>query len=59
MTKLNTNKRHRTLVHCIDTVTSTVTGLTVKIVNIKNFSIGIYLWPANKTVTGNAITDGM
>lgn len=43
----------------IDTVASTVTGLTIKNLNIKNFSIGMYLWTANNTVTGNAITDGV
>ncbi len=43
----------------IDTAASIITGLTIKNLNIKNFSIGMYLWTADNTVTGNAITDSI
>ncbi len=43
----------------IDTVTNTISGLTIKNLNIKNFSIGMYLWTPNNMVTGNAITYGI
>ncbi|MFB3889276.1 MAG: nitrous oxide reductase family maturation protein NosD [Candidatus Bathyarchaeia archaeon] len=41
----------------IDTVSNAIDGLTVRNLNIKNFSIGMYLWTRGNTVTGNAITD--
>jgi parallel beta-helix repeat protein len=41
----------------INIVTPNVGGLTIKNLNIKNFSIGIWLWSANNTVVGNAITE--
>jgi nitrous oxidase accessory protein NosD len=41
----------------IDLAFPSVVGVTVKNLNIKNFSIGMYIWTTNNTVTGNAITD--
>jgi hypothetical protein len=43
----------------IDTITDAINGLTIKNLNIKNFSIGIYLWSPNNLATGNAITNGI
>jgi hypothetical protein len=34
-------------------------NLTVKNLNIKNFSIGIYVWTSNNTITGNAVCDNI
>jgi parallel beta-helix repeat protein len=34
-------------------------GLTIRNLNIKNFSIGIWLWTSNNTVRGNAITENL
>jgi parallel beta-helix repeat protein len=36
-----------------------VSGLTVKNLNIKNFSIGMYIWTENNTVTGNAVSENI
>ena len=33
--------------------------LTIKNLNIKNFSIGIWLWTPNNTITGNSITENL
>ncbi len=41
----------------IDLAFPQVTGLTVRNLNIKNFSIGMYVWTENNVVAGNAITD--
>lgn len=41
----------------IDLAFPSVVGLTVTNLNIKNFSIGMYIWTTNNTVTGNAITN--
>lgn len=41
----------------IDLAFPSVVGLTVENLNIKNFSIGMYIWTENNTVTGNSITD--
>jgi len=43
----------------IDLAFPNVVGFTVKNLNIKNFSIGMYIWTTNNTVTGNAITDSI
>jgi len=43
----------------VDLAFPEVMGLTVKNLNIKNFSIGIYVWTSNNTVTGNAITENI
>jgi nitrous oxidase accessory protein NosD len=41
----------------IDTATNTIGHLTIKNINIMNFSIGMYPWTPNNTITGNAITN--
>ncbi len=43
----------------IDLLTRSVSDLTVKNLNIKNFSIGMYLWTENNLAFGNAITNGI
>jgi len=43
----------------IDTATNAIGDLTIRNLNIQNFSIGMYLWTPNITVTGNAIIDGI
>jgi len=43
----------------IDTVTNTIGNLTIENLNIKNFSIGVYLWTEGNKVTGNAITNSI
>ena len=43
----------------IDFAKETVEGLTIKNINIKNFSIGIWLWTSNNTLTVNAITENI
>jgi len=43
----------------VDLAFPEVMGLTVRNLNIKNFSIGIYVWTSNNTVTGNAITENI
>jgi hypothetical protein len=43
----------------IDLAFPSVVGLTIENLNIKNFSIGMYIWTTNNTVTGNAITDSI
>jgi hypothetical protein len=41
----------------IDIATKTTHNLTVKNLNIQNFSIGIYIWTPNNTITGCAVSD--
>jgi hypothetical protein len=36
-----------------------VTGLIIKNLNVKNFSIGMYLWTENNTVTENAVSENI
>jgi len=43
----------------IDLAFPNVVGLTVKNLNIENFSIGMYIWTENNIVTGNAITNSI
>jgi len=43
----------------IDVLTRSVSDLTVKNLNIKNFSIGMYLWTANSVAVGNSVTNGI
>ncbi len=43
----------------IDTVTNAIGNLTIQNLNIKNFSIGMYLWTDGNTVKGNAVTDNI
>ena len=39
----------------IDTASRNIRGLTVKNLNIRDFSIGMYIWTTNNTVAGNAV----
>ena len=39
----------------IDTASGSVTGLTIKNLNIIDFSIGMYIWTTNNTISGNAL----
>jgi hypothetical protein len=39
----------------IDTASGSITGLTIKNLNIRDFSIGMYIWTTNNTITGNAV----
>ena len=43
----------------IDLGHTDVNGLTIKNLNVKNFSIGMYLWTENNTVTGNAVSENI
>jgi len=43
----------------VDLAFPSVVGLTVENLNIKNFSIGMYIWTTNNTLTENAITDSI
>ena len=43
----------------IDLGLTDVNGLTIKNLNVKNFSIGMYLWTENNTVTGNAVSENI
>ena len=41
----------------IDLATKSTQNLTVKNLNIKNFSIGMYIWTSNNTITECAVSD--
>lgn len=43
----------------IDLVSASVEGVTIENLNVKNFSIGMYVWTKNITVTGNAVSDSI
>lgn len=43
----------------IDAATGSASDFTVRNLNIKNFSIGMYLWTAGNTAVGNAISEGI
>jgi hypothetical protein len=43
----------------IDVVTDTIGDLKVMNLNIKNFSIGMFIWSSNNTITGNSISEGI
>jgi parallel beta-helix repeat protein len=43
----------------IDLARANVNGLIIKNLNIKNFSIGMYIWTENNTVTGNAVSNNI
>ena len=36
-----------------------VNGLIIRNLNVKNFSIGMYLWTENNTITGNAVSENI
>jgi len=39
----------------IDLASKTVQGITIENLNLRNFSIGMYIWTKNNTITGNAV----
>jgi parallel beta-helix repeat protein len=43
----------------IDLGGADVTGLTISNLNVKNFSIGMYIWTENNTITGNAVSENI
>ncbi|MGE5575203.1 MAG: nitrous oxide reductase family maturation protein NosD, partial [Ignavibacteria bacterium] len=43
----------------IDLAKETIQDLTIENLNIKNFSIGIWIWTSNNTFIGNAITENI
>jgi len=43
----------------IDTASESITGLTISNLNIRDFSIGMYIWTTNNTVSGNAVVDNI
>jgi hypothetical protein len=43
----------------IDLANKNVGGITVKDLNVRNFSIALYIWTKNNTVTGNAIFENI
>lgn len=43
----------------IDLSSASVEGVTIENLNVKNFSIGMYVWTKNNTVTGNAVSDNI
>ncbi len=43
----------------IDAATGSAGDFTVRNLNIKNFSIGMYLWTTGNTAAGNSISDGI
>ena len=43
----------------IDLGGADVTGLTIRNLNVKNFSIGMYIWTENNTITGNAVSENI
>jgi len=43
----------------IDLGAPTVEGIAIQKLNVKNFSIGMYMWTKNNTITGNSITESI
>ncbi len=43
----------------IDLGAETVEGITIENLNVKNFSIGMYVWTKNNTVTGNVVSENI
>ncbi len=43
----------------IDLASPNVEGVTVKDLNVKNFSIGMYIWTKNNSITGNGVTNNI
>lgn len=41
----------------VDLANGSVEGITIKNLNIENFSIGMYVWTKNDTVTNNVVSD--
>jgi hypothetical protein len=40
----------------VDLSNSSVNGVTIENLNVENFSIGMYIWTKNNTVTGNGVS---
>ncbi len=43
----------------IDLASPNVEGVTIENLNVKNFSIGMYIWTKNNTITGNGVSDNI
>jgi parallel beta-helix repeat protein len=43
----------------IDLASPNVEGVTVENLNVKNFSIGMYIWTKNNTITGNGVSNNI
>ena len=43
----------------IDLASASVEGVTIENLNVKNFSIGMYIWTPNNTVTANAVSNNI
>ncbi len=43
----------------VDIGNKSVNRITIENLNVENFSIGMYIWTQNNTVTGNAISDNI
>jgi len=43
----------------IDLGGADVTGLKIRNLNVKNFSIGMYIWTENNIITGNAVSENI
>ena len=43
----------------IDLGGKTVEGVTIQNINVKNFSIGMYMWTKNNTVSGNSVSESI
>ena len=43
----------------IDLASPNVDGVTIENLNVRNFSIGMYIWTKNNTITGNGVSDNI
>jgi len=43
----------------IDLASPNVEGVTIENLNVKNFSIGMYIWTKNNTITGNGVSNNI
>jgi parallel beta-helix repeat protein len=43
----------------VDLSNSSVNGITIENLNVKNFSIGMYVWTKNNTVIGNGVSNNI
>jgi len=43
----------------IDLASPSVEGVTIENLNVKNFSIGMYIWTKNNTITGNGVSNNI
>jgi parallel beta-helix repeat protein len=42
-----------------DLANPNVNGVTIENLNVRNFSIGMYIWTKNNTITGNGVSDNI